>query len=86
MLFEHGLGVFIAATEITYGGEFCCCEGTNDEEGRKFFEAWLNHPNKTIAEAWRERRQDISNECWFENSRYWSVVYQFYGDPKFDKK
>ncbi|MBC7194318.1 MAG: hypothetical protein H5U37_01475, partial [Caldisericia bacterium] len=84
-LFSKGLGIFIGSTEISYGGCCCCCSGTNDDELNNFFDAWLNHPNKTIAEAWRERRQDIAYETWFENSRYWSTEYQFYGDPKFDK-
>ena len=85
-VFSRGAGIYIGATEITYGG--CCCHSqfTNENELNNFFDAWLNHPNKTIAEAWRERRQDISNEWWFENSRFWSTVYQFYGDPKFDKR
>lgn len=85
-LFSYGLGVYIGSTEISYEGCYCCCPYTNEEELHKFFDAWLNHPNRTIAEAWRERRQDIAYEKCFENSRYWSTEYQFYGDPKFDKR
>lgn len=85
-VFSRGAGIYIGATEITYGGRYCHSQSTNENELNNFFDTWLNHPNKTIAEAWRERRQDISYESWFENSRYWSTVYQFYGDPKFDKR
>lgn len=81
-----GAGIYIGATEISIGGPNCTTEATNDEETNKLFDAWLNHPDKTIAEAWKERRQSIAYEKWFENSRYWSTEYQFYGDPKFDKK
>lgn len=81
-----GAGIYIGSTEISYGGPNCITEATNDEETNKLFGAWLNHPDKTIAEAWKERRQSIAHERWFENSRYWSTEYQFYGDPKFDKK
>jgi len=85
-MLSKGAGIYIGATEISIGGPNCTIEGTNDFETKRFFKAWLNHPNKTIAEAWKERRQSIAHETWFENSRYWSTEYQFYGDPKFDKK
>lgn len=82
-LFEIGAGVFIGSTEVSYGGKYCCCESTDDEEGKKFISEWLENPNKSIAIAWKERRQDIALERWGENSRYWSCEHQFFGDPKF---
>jgi len=80
---ERGAVVYMGATEAVYDGSYCRYEYTNSKELKKFLKEWLEDPHKTLGKAWMERRQDISHETWFENSRYWSTVYQFYGDPKF---
>ena len=71
-----GAGVYIGATEISMRDK-------NSEYSNYFFDRWAGNPSKSIAQAWKETRREAADEWWFENDRYWSAEYQFYGDPKF---
>ena len=71
-----GAGVYIGSTEVSM-------RNTNSEYSDYFFDRWANNPNKNIAQAWKDTRREAADEWWFENDRYWSAEYQFYGDPKF---
>ncbi|RLF60766.1 MAG: hypothetical protein DRN25_01915 [Thermoplasmata archaeon] len=75
-MLKIGAGVYIGSTEISMSN-------TNSEYSRDFFDRWLDDPDKSIAQAWKETRRYAADEWWFENDRYWSAEYQFYGDPKF---
>jgi len=75
-MLKRGAGVYIGSTEISMSN-------TNSEYSRDFFNRWLSDPDKSLAQAWKETRRYAADEWWFENDRYWSAEYQFYGDPKF---
>lgn len=74
--FDQGAGIYIGSTEIS-------ARDLNGVYSRDFFNRWAGNPGKTIAQAWKETRRKAADEWWFENDRFWSAEYQFYGDPKF---
>ncbi len=74
--FDQGAGIYIGSTELS-------ARNLNGVYSRDFFRRWTDNPGKTIAQAWKETRRKAADEWWYENDRFWSAEYQFYGDPKF---
>jgi hypothetical protein len=67
--FNAGVGVFIGATEVSYG-----------ERGIDFFlNYWPRGSSKTAGQAFTFLKRTVARE----GDWYWVAEYNFYGDPKF---